>query len=176
MAIDQHIRIKEPMGANAELNQGIEAAQGDFIIYSQNDIFVRPGWLEALQQCFDECADCGIATVASSDLKGKLPYPMPADLIVEGAYGPFMMFRKGWYIDAETFPCQFGDSDLIARIYESGLRSYRNYRVVIEHLNKATTAGPESDEDFKQARQRFIAKHRAAPRLMDHYLMNGQIV
>lgn len=172
----RHLIITDPTSANDELNQGVQLVGGDYVIYTQNDIFVKPGWLEALQQCFDECPDCGVATLASSDLRDKLQIPMPCDKIIEGVYGPFMMWERGWTFDADTFPANFCDSDLVMRIYESGKRSYRNFRVVIDHINQATTRGPEHDKDFTEARQRFIAKHQDSSLLMFQILAGGQIV
>ena len=173
---ETHVQIKEPKGPAAEFNIGCEAASGDYIIKTQNDIFTRPNWLECLKQCFDEISDCGIATLASADLRGKLPFEMPSNAISEGIYGPFMMFKKGWEFDAETFPCQFADTDMIMRIYGYGERSYRNFRCVIQHLNRQTHSGPDNDADFKEARKRFAAKHRSSPLLMYIALAGGAIL
>lgn len=152
---------------NADCNKGLEACDGDLIVYTGNDVFVRPGWLEALLECF-EIEDCGAATLGNADLKHK---PVPA--IMEGVYGPFMMFERGWAFDAETFPCQFGDTDLIMRIYEAGKRMYRNHRVVVEHLLRQTVGGEANDKDFLAARDRFIRKHAGSKLLMYRALAEG---
>ena len=121
-------------------------------------------------QCF-EFKDCGVATVIALELK-----MVPGNYIQEGVYGPFMMFRKGWQFDASRFPCQFGDTDLIMRMYGEGLRSYRNYRVVIHHLNRQTLSGKSNDEDYNRARQRFIDRHGDSPLLMRRILIDGNII
>ena len=152
---------------NADCNKGLDACTGDIVVYTGNDVFVRPGWLEALLECF-EIEDCGAATLGNAELKHV---PMPR--IMEGVYGPFMAFRQDWRFDAETFPCQFGDTDLIMRIYESGKRMYRNHKVVIHHLLRQTVGGEANDKDFLAARDRFIRKHGDSNLLMYRALSEG---
>ena len=152
---------------NADCNNGLDACTGDIVVYTGNDVFVRPGWLEALLECF-EIEDCGAATLGNAELKHVA---MPR--IMEGVYGPFMAFRQDWRFDAETFPCQFGDTDLIMRIYESGKRMYRNHKVVIHHLLRQTVGGEANDKDFLAARDRFIRKHGESNLLMYRALSEG---
>lgn len=149
----QHIALPRGGGVNADTNIGFDAATGDKIVYTGNDIFTRPGWLEAMLKCF-EIKDCGIATLASGDLRHS-----PQDVISEGVYGPFMMFNKGWRFDAAEFPMSFGDTDLIMRQYNAGFRSYRNWSVVIQHFTHSTVG----EGDFKDAEPRFRARHQASP-------------
>ena len=35
----KHINIEEPLGPNAEANIGIDFAQGEYIVYTGNDVF-----------------------------------------------------------------------------------------------------------------------------------------
>lgn len=140
-----------------DLNAGIDACTGDFIVHTANDIFTRPGWLEALIDVFRACPDAGVATLAASDLKQQ-----PMDCIMEGIYGPLMMFRNDIRFD-EDYENIFSDSDLIMRIYRRGLRSYRNWRVCVQHLYQQTYQGAfteqERNENFERAKNIFIQKH-----------------
>lgn len=173
----KYIAVDKETSPARDCNIGLQNCTGEFVVYTGNDIFVRPGWLEALLKCF-EIPDCGAATLASSDL--KLPQ---RDLIQEGVYGPFMMFRrvdakrgKPWLYDEVNFPCQFGDTDMIMRMYSDGLRMYRNHSVVIHHLNRQTLSGEDNTQDFHKARARFIRKHEGSPLLMYKFLTEGTII
>ena len=161
---------------NRDCNKGLDACDGDTTLYMGNDIFVRPGWWEALRACF-ALTDCGAATVMSADLKGKLVPPEPwANPIQEGIYGPFMAFGSDLRFDAERFPSSFGDTDLIMQLYAGGLRMYRNWGVTIEHLNRQTVNREANEVDFQEARQRFLSKWRQSPLLMFRLLYGGNIL
>lgn len=164
--------IHRPFRTNptTDCNVGLEACRGEFVVYTGNDVFVRPGWLECLWECF-QIGDCGAATLASADLKHS-----PANIIMEGVYGPFMMFPKHYRFDAVTFPCQFADTDLIMRIYCEGMRMYRNWKTVIHHLNRQTLSGQDNVEDFKRAHARFSEKFLGCPLLMYKILTEGHVI
>lgn len=164
-----HISFTKPLGYAKEFNQAIDEASGDYIVHIGNDIFTRPGWLEALLKCF-EIEDCEAATLASSDLKHEA-----MDKIMEGIYCPLMMFKKGWHFD-EDYKDVFLDTDLIMRIYESGKRMYRNWSVVITHLNQQTfgqQTQQQKDEKFNKAKELFVSKHNNSNLLMYRVLTEG---
>lgn len=150
--VDRHIHCKGD-SVNEDTNEGFYQVTGDYTVYTANDIMVRPGWLEALLQCF-EIEDCGIATLASSDLNMT-----PSNCIIEGIYGPFMMFENIRVFNHRQFPQAFGDTDLIMQIYKEGKRSYRNHNVIIQHAPH-TTLG---HGDFDEARLKFIEKWSKDP-------------
>jgi len=52
------------LGFAKACNQGFNAAKGEWILCSNNDIFVWPGWLEALIKTFEDNPDCGVAMPA----------------------------------------------------------------------------------------------------------------
>jgi GT2 family glycosyltransferase len=167
----------------ANINAGIDVAQNNFdathVLYMGNDIFVRPYWAESLCECFERYPDCGVATLASADLTHT---PLAAEfgrpIIREGVYGPFMMFSTRWRFDADRFPCAFADSDLVMRLYEQGYRSYRNNRVVIQHLNRQTL--PPSDErvmmDYETSQRTFNERYASSPLLIYRVLKDGWII
>jgi len=174
--VNRYVHKPERTKPTLDCNAGLEAATGDLVVYTGNDIFTRPGWLEALLSCFAR-ADCGIATLASADLKAtNAGVYFGQDIITEGLYGPFCMFPRTWRYDAENFPCQFADSDLIMRIYEAGGRMLRNNKVIIEHLNRQTLSGADNDADFQAAKQRFIELHQQSGLLVFRALAEGWIV
>lgn len=164
--------VAEPTtdGPNQDANRALALCKAPKVVYTGNDVFVRDGWLEALLECFQH-PDCGAATLASRDLKH---HTRPT--IAEGIYGPFMMFDRSQSFDADTFPSAFGDSDLIMRLYAQGKRQYRNWRVVIEHLNAQTINGPEHQRDFEAALARFKTKHEKSSHLLMYRVLTEGIV
>ena len=175
------VYIHRPQLTNyvADANAGIEASTGAYVVQTANDIFVQPGWLEAMLEPFEKYPDCGVSTLASSDLPE--PSCKKGDWIVEGVYGPHMMFKREWTFDTD-YENIFSDSDMIMRIYEAGFRSYRNHKVLIHHLNRMTYDGLYSPEEQKERHdknmQLFIQKHgKIGGHLrMFHYFVHGQIV
>ncbi len=164
-----------PGNATADINAGIEHAvlrqAADVVVYAGNDVFVRPGWDEALLEAL-RLPDCGIATLASADL-AKTPGGAYAGTptITEGIYGPFMAWHARWdvspkaikYMDEVAFPGPFADSDFILKHYAAGVRSYRNNRVVIQHLNRMTTDTPTYKAEYDAAHKRFNARWAVSP-------------
>lgn len=170
--IDRHHFIPWGMskGQTHDVNLGLEGVDTSHVVYSGNDVFTRPGWLERLHQTFDTHEDCGIATLASGDLKMQVQ-----DVIVEGVYGPFMMFESHWRYDAKYFPQLFADTDMIMRIYRSGKRSYRNFRCVIQHLNQQTAPVTGEDPAYKAAKQLFYDRHLSSGLLVFRLLYEGHV-
>ena len=151
--VDVYIHHPERTTIVKDMNAALEKCTGDYIVHTANDIFTKPGWLEALIDVFRLFPDAGIATLASSDLKQQ-----PMDCIMEGIYGPLMMFRntRENRFD-EDYENIFSDSDLIMRVYKRGLRSYRNWRVCVTHLYQQTYQGAFTEQErlanFEKAKQ-----------------------
>ena len=156
-----------------DLNAGLDMCGGEFIVYTGNDVWLRPGWLEALLECFD-ILGCGIACLGMSELGHK-----PQPLITEGFSGPLMMFKREWRFD-EAFPEVFIDADLCMRVYKKGYRSYRNLRVVAVHLLQQTSATLDDEATrkrwFDEGKATFNAKHGGSPLMMYQILSGGRVV
>jgi len=162
--------ISKRGNATRDINEGLELAESEstHTIYTGNDIFVRPGWLEAHIQCW-QIPDCGASTLASSDMKHK-----QHNLISEGVFGPHFMFESHRRFDEERFPATFADTDMIMTLYKEGKRKYRNWNVVIQHLLRQTTgSGEDHEKGFLEARDRFIIKHAGCPLWMYQALVQG---
>ncbi len=166
-----HHWIEQKGNAARDVNEGLVLAQEEgatHTVYTGNDIFVRPGWLEAHLKCWD-IPDCGASTLASSDMKHQAQ-----DLISEGVFGPHYMFESHRRFDEERFPATFGDTDMIMGIYKEGKRKYRNWNVVIQHLLRQTTgSGEDHQKGFLEARERFAQKHAGCPLWMYQALVQG---
>lgn len=161
--------------ANADQNAGMDLATGEIVVLLTNDVFVKPGWLEALLQCFD-IPDCGIASLGTSDHREQ-----SADIITEGLWCPLMAFRReqNFRFDDDLFPSYWGDSDLVMRVYNAGFRAYRNRRIICDHLGRATNTADHirgREEEIESAKQKFIARHSSSHLLIYRVLMEGLIV
>lgn len=134
----KYLNFNPPIGGVREVNAGVRAATGDYIVFTGNDIVVPPHWDTELLLPFERRPkDCGISTLAAKEPGAFIGPPQPVDMIVEGMYSPFCMFRKGWEYD-ESYLHIYQDSDLVMRIYEAGLRAYRNCRAHVWHLGGVT--------------------------------------
>lgn len=156
---------------NAAIDYAVQALDATHIVYTGNDIFTRDGWLEALVEPWLHFPDTGCTTVWSSELNRNAT----PGVIIEGVYGPLMMFESSWRYD-DAFPSQFGDTDLVMRLYAAGLRSYRNHGVVVHHLLRQTVQAEANEVDFEESKARFIAKHQGSPLLMFQILAGGKVV
>jgi len=199
----KYVNIEEKSQWTADANAGLKWCDGEFVVHTGNDVFVRPGWARELLRPFEDYADCGVSCLASGDL--PKPISDVGDHIIEGVYGPFMMFRRQWLPEHwalmdgnaahgstntdpfpktfdEDFPDIFSDTDLVLAHYAAGLRSYRNHRVRIEHLNRATYNDLHSEEAqverFHKYRQQMADKHfKTCGHLrMFHHLIDGHVV
>lgn len=166
--IDQYINFDPAIGGVKEFNAGIRAATGDFVVACGNDIFVPPHWDTELLVPFEVRKDCGLSTVAVKEAGAIIGPPNSLNLLTEGFFNAFCMWRKGWEYD-ETFERIYQDSDLIMRIYEAGFRSYRNNRIHIYHFGAMTnnTLGPEHtamhEAALKRDEARFYERWQNSP-------------
>lgn len=161
--------------ANADMNSGMDKATGEIIVILTNDVFVKPGWLEALLQCFD-ISDCGMASLGTSDHREE-----STDMITEGLWCPLMALlnRPDFRFDDQMFPSYWGDSDLVMKVYNAGFRAYRNRRIICDHLGRATNTKDHvrgRAEEIEAAKQKFITRHGTSNLLIYRVLMDGLIV
>ena len=142
--IDKYLNFTPPVGGVKETNAAIDAARGDFIVYTGSDVIVPQGWDTELLRVFEERPkDCGIANLASYEPGAMIGPREELDMIVEGMYSPFAMWRKGWRLDEAYLRC-YQDSDLVMRMYDQGLRAFRSCRKHVHHLGSMSTATIDS--------------------------------
>ena len=175
---DKYIPLKYSANPTEDINKGIDSANGDFIVYTGNDIMMMPSWLEAMLECFD-ISDCGAATVSMAERGAFVGNKTPIPVICESHYGPLTMFKKGWRYDP-AFKTQRADDDLIMRLYLAGFRSYRNNRVVCHHLGQMTWDSIYSDEErerlTKESRALFTQRYKDCPLAIYRMIKRGHIV
>lgn len=171
---DKYIHNATTSSYTKDWNQGAEAAEGEYLVHIGNDVTVTYGWLEAMKECFDTRDDCGVATVAVHE-PGHFIGPTKTQFgIVESFYGAVMMFDSAWRLDDDAYPDQMSDYDLCMRVYESGLRSYRNNNNIAYHLKEITYSrlhGSKVQERFNRGLETF--NHRWGD---VHYLIKDIII
>ena len=137
LQIEKYIHFPEPIGGVKEANAGIDAASGDFILFTGTDIIPASGWDAELLRLFADRKDCGAASLSAFEPNATIGPAGPVDLVVEGMFSPFTMFRRGERYD-ESYRRVYQDSDLILRLYERGFRAYRSCRKHVWHLGSVT--------------------------------------
>jgi len=178
---DKHFYNPAKGNANGDTNAGMALCSGDIIVVLTNDVFVKPGWLEAMLACFDLFPDCGMASLATTDHQGE---SQPVNAILEGIWCPIfaVLNRPEFRFDAVEFPSEWGDYDLVMRVYAAGFKAYRNRIVVCNHLGRMTNGNamePEKAAKIEGYRQKFLQRWGNTPvaaSLMFRALISGWVI
>ena len=169
--IDKYLNFTPKIGNIREFNAGVDAASGDFILSTGNDVIVPPHWDTELLRVFEEHPDCGVASLSALEpgavvgpaaLKECVSQQPEVGTVecVEGMYSPFMMWRRGWRMD-EDYVKIYTDSDFVMRIYAAGQRAYRSCRANVHHLVRMTSDRVDSEQharDLAQDEQLFYQR------------------
>jgi hypothetical protein len=102
---------------------------------------------------------------------------MELQMLVEGVFTPFMAVKREWRYD-ERYYAAYADSDLVMRMYENGLRAYRNCRAIVSHL-KAMTRKYEKVLDswsFAQGEELFYNTWGGSPLAIYGIMRMGSFV
>lgn len=176
-------RNPQNLGFIGACNAGAELARGEFLVFLNNDTTVRPGWLDALLQTFEDHPDTGLAG-------SKLVYPdgrlQEAGGIVfaDGSgwnYGRFddpthprfnfvrevdycsgasIALRRDLFMRLDGFdshyaPAYYEDTDLAMRVRALGLKvRYQPASVVVHH------EGVSSGTDVRQGVKAYQVVNR----------------
>ena len=176
---DVHIRCPAESNYVRDFNSGLEIASGKYIVRASNEILVGAEWLDALMEPFDRIPDCGISSISVVENGALIGSQECSRQIVEGIYGALMMFRAGWKFD-EAFIGPHADSDLIMRIYQAGLRAYRNHRSMAYHLNGMGDPKNVSEkiraEQLREADMLFKARYKDSPLWAARMILRGGVL
>ncbi len=133
------IRLPENQGYGSAVNAGLDAANGDFIVISNNDIiFIQPDWLDHLLKPLKEGA--GISTIRTTEPDGWFT----EDRYEENAkFGSLWAMTRAAYEALGSLDERFGkgygeDLDYWHRARDAGIRIVKNHNGLAEHLGKAT--------------------------------------
>ena len=170
------------LGFAAGCNQGIRAAQGEFILLLNNDVVVTPGWLSGMLASFDSLSEIGIVGPVTNNISGlqKLPEIRYDDLSELDSFavshrdrfagcrvpsrrivGFCMLFRRTLVdriglLDEEFGSGNFEDDDFSLRAALEGCQNLIAYDVFIHHHGSASFTGNRINYAGAMARNREI--------------------
>jgi GT2 family glycosyltransferase/SAM-dependent methyltransferase len=171
------MRNKRNAGYLRSVNRAAAAARGRWLVLCNNDIEVRPGWLEALLRCGDSAPDIGVVTPkylnpdghlseaggivwrdgnATNYGRGDSPSRPQYEYRRETDYGSAAallvrgdLWRERGGFDERFLPMYYEDVDLCFDARERGLRvMYEPEAVVIHH--EGATAGTDVGSGAKR--------------------------
>lgn len=161
-----HLNINRFFGEGN--NIGAELAQGEFLLFMNNDVIVTPNWLPPLMDAFRDHSDCGVAgpkfiypngllqeAGALLDKEGgavqigKFQDPdsprFNRGRVVDYVSAATMLMRKQIFEDVLGFdyifePAYYEDADLCLKIGQLGLKTYYVPESCVIHHENATTS------------------------------------
>lgn len=178
---DKFIHNSTNLGFAKAVNQGIEAAEGEWICVINNDVFVWPGWMDALKLTFTDNPTCGIAMPALvkdvRKAREALAIEMPDLHQNYGIYGAHAEFGSCWLtrrinldkikeIDGhylnENFQYGFGeDRDLWSRIrFHLKLETFRTHNTRVFHQGNVTIGKVHNRKVYTSANREYLQKLR----------------
>ena len=147
---DKYLNFTPGIGGVREVNRALDVASGEFILFTGTDIIPPGDWDGELLRVFSDYAFCGVAALSAFEPNFTIGPPQPLDLVVEGNFSPFMMWRKGVRLD-EAFERVYCDSDMILRLALEGKRALRSCRKHVWHLGSVTNTTASEEHRARHA-------------------------
>ena len=156
---DTYVRLDKNWGISHGWNTGIKLARADNIVIIGDDIKVNDGWLEAMYEGMKQ-PNAGMCNPRVQHLPG-------GSGIIENYKWPsgacFMINKNtinkvGLFAEEDYFPANHEDWDYWTRIYQSGLKLYRNYAVGVHHLEGQTIHADDISRESEQTRDVYLEK------------------
>lgn len=132
------IPLAENHGFPYAVNRGLEAATGDILIISNNDIIFNPGWLTGLLKPLEMGYD--VSSIRTTDCDGWIT----EDKITEGdKFGSLWAMKRKVYdtlggLDESFGRGTFEDLDYRRRALDAGFKIAKNHGSLVEHLGRVT--------------------------------------
>ncbi len=171
------VRNARNLGFVGSCNAGAESAQGEFIVFLNNDTIVTAGWLDALLRCFEEEPECGLAGAKLVYPDGRLQeaggivfndgsgwnygrFEDPADprynFRREADYcsGAAILLRRDLFEQLGRFdmcyaPAYYEDTDLAFAVRAAGKKVFYEPRATVIHF-EGVSAGTDTASGMKQ--------------------------
>jgi len=155
-------------GFGAACNSGATEARGDYVLFLNNDAFLRPGTIEEMLTAFDQLDDCGATSPVLLDPDGAVQEAgcsIQANGLpirhgrqdrtfrlenlarfqpVDYASGACLMVRRADFLAMEGFlpkynPVYYEDTDFCLRLLARGRRVYLSSRATCCHIENASS-------------------------------------
>lgn len=167
----------ENVGFTVAANQGMRAAEGDFVVLLNNDTQVRPGWLQGLLQLARSDDRIGIVTpklvrpdtgllqgigglvFCKRGIRPPIGEDQPPDtpglqnpLQVQYAEGSCMLIKRRvidtiGYLDESYAPAYYEDTDYCFRAREAGFRVMYSPYATVWHHSTVTAQAVGREDD-----------------------------
>ncbi len=166
------VRNRENLGYQRSITAGAARARGEWIVLCNNDIAVRPGWLEAMLECAESRSDVGIVTpkylspdgmiseagaiiwrdaTGANYLRGEPAGSCHASYRREVDYGSaaaLLVRNEVWQelggFDKRFEPMYYEDADLCFAARARGWRTIYEPRAEVIHFEGSTAGTDES--------------------------------
>lgn len=197
---DSRIRLienTENRGFAAGCNQGINAAQGEFLLLLNNDTVVTPGWLTGMKELLNRYPDVGIVgpmtnsasgvqVVADADYSSLTELPAWSGAFRENnrwriipqrrIVGFCMLFRrelveKIGMLDESFGSGNYEDDDYCLRAELAGYRNLIAGDVFIHHEGGATFSGNQLDRGNENRKNRVLFTKKWEPARLEESLL-----
>jgi len=160
---DVYVRYSENRGISAGWNGILKHARGKYINILGDDTKVASGYLEGLKEAL-QMPDAGISNVHVE----HLPHGIGITEDYKWYFGAcFMMsqdtYKKVGLFDEGIFPANHEDLDYWTRVYQAGLKLYKNQTISIQHKEGQTVHAPDISSQNDKTRDYFIKKHSFNP-------------
>lgn len=146
---DQYIRLNERLAVGTAWNVGLAAAQGQYVLVSNDDVVVPRQWFEEMRDVFVTYANVGLVgpvmNYAGPDQasRGKsshlhLQDPVALPRFKKFIVGAFMLFSRDALAKVGNFSEEFEiaggeDLDMCFKVFSAGLDIYVHPRVFVYH-------------------------------------------
>lgn len=140
---DVYIRFNENMGISRGWNAILKNAKAKRITILGDDVIVSKGFLEGLRAGI-EMPNAGVSNVYVEHL------PQGKGIVEDYKWysgACFMLtdetIEKVGYFDEQIFPANTEDWDYWIRVYQKGLKLYKNFHVSVQHKEGQTVHAPD---------------------------------
>lgn len=147
-------------GCAVSWNDGLRAARGEYLVVISDDVFVREGWLE----CMENALKLFPKALASMPAVSNMPMGTQPEEIRTWIPACCFMLRPECldivgFFDEQFHPFNYEDVDYWTRVFQSGHTIARDYSVQVKHLEGQVIHSIENNGDIDLAnRNRYLEK------------------
>lgn len=141
--VDTYVRLKENMGISRGWNTGLKLSRGKYKVILGDDTIVSKGFLEGLREAI-EMPNAGVSNIYVEHL------PQGQGIVEDYKWysgACFMLTQdtidRVGYFNETIFPCNTEDWEYWLRVYQKGLKLYKNFHVSVQHKEGQTIHAPD---------------------------------
>lgn len=141
--VDTYVRLDQNMGISRGWNTGLKLARANYKVILGDDVIVSKGFLEGLKEAID-MPNAGVSNVYVEHL------PQGKGIVEDYKWfsgACFMLTQntldKVGYFNENIFPCNTEDWEYWLRVYQKGLKLYKNFGVSVQHKEGQTVHSPD---------------------------------